>query len=92
MGETSDIVQITVSGNYGGQKLRKIVNNENPALLVPLYGKSPESLVMENGDTLLGRWETLPDDIKPYAVMQLHPGGISGTNNIKKFYENQMNI
>lgn len=54
MGETSDIVQITVSGNYGGQKLRKIVNNENPALLVPLYGKSPESLVMENGDTLLG--------------------------------------
>lgn len=39
MGETSDTVQITVSGNYGGQKLRKIVNNENPALLVPLYGK-----------------------------------------------------
>lgn len=95
VGEMSDTVQITVSGNSGGQKpteLRKIVNNENPALLVPLYGKSPESLVMENGDTLLGRWETLPDDIKPYAVMQLHPGGISGTNNIKKFYENQLNI
>lgn len=26
VGETSDTVQITVSGNYGGQKLRKIVN------------------------------------------------------------------
>ena len=92
VGKLQASVNITIVNEYGTAEPRKVINSENPVLMVPLYAANANSDVMENGDTLLGRWEMIPVDLRENAVMQLHPGSIRGADNIKRFYSRQLDI
>lgn len=56
---------------------RRAVSNEHPLMIIPLYAHGPKYERGEYGfwgdDTLTGKWETVPDDLKPYTVIELHP-------------------
>lgn len=56
---------------------RREVSNEHPLMIIPLYAHGPKYERGEYGfwgdDTLTGKWETVPDDLKPYTVIELHP-------------------
>ena len=84
-----------------GPEKRITVDNENPLLIMPLYGKSydasTDTAVLDWGDTLVGRWNSVPDDLKDNAVIELHLGGKIGLNEgdghtAAAFYENQLKI
>ena len=61
-----------------GEKRRQI-SNTSPLLMIPLYanGEAYSQTDREYGfwgdDTLTGKWESIPDDLKPYTVLELHP-------------------
>ena len=48
-------------------------------MMIPLYanGETYSQSEKEYGfwgdDTLSGKWEEVPDDLKPYTVIELHP-------------------
>lgn len=75
------------------------VNNENPLLIMPLYGKSysESGSTLDWGDDLVSRWKQVPEDLKDNAVIELHLGGKIGLNEsdshtAKAFYEQQLAI
>lgn len=54
--------------------MRLTINNENPLLISSVYGDPEETLWY--GNTLTGVWNQIPDDVKPYSVIELHPGKV----------------
>ncbi|MFD1402563.1 glycoside hydrolase family 98 domain-containing protein [Robinsoniella peoriensis] len=75
------------------------VNNENPLLIMPLYGKSysESGSTLDWGDDLVSRWKQVPEDLKENAVIEIHLGGKIGLNEsdshtAKAFYEQQLAI
>lgn len=54
--------------------MRTTINNASPLLLSAVYGNTPDSLWW--GNTLEGAWAAVPDDIKPYAAIELHPAKV----------------
>ncbi|MDS2370270.1 glycoside hydrolase family 98 domain-containing protein, partial [Streptococcus pneumoniae] len=43
------------------------------------------------GDTLTGKWENIPDDLKPYTVIQLHPDDLPKRDGAARdFYEHML--
>lgn len=46
---------------------------------------------MQWDDTLVGRWESLPDDIKDNVVILIHASQIAN-GSLKAFYEQQLEI
>ena len=110
-GTTNHVVELQVLGvNLNsddeesvepGPEKRIKINNENPLLIMPLYGKSydanTDTAVLDWGDTLVGRWNAVPDDLKNNAVIELHLGGKIGLNEedghtAAAFYENQLKV
>ncbi len=80
-------------------ELRKVVDNAHPLLMLPVYGKeySPSGSELDWGDTLVGRWRQVPDDLKPFAAIELHAGGRIGvgeydSRTVKLFYQQQLEI
>lgn len=69
------------------------ISNTKPLLIVPLYGQSYQELAstMQWNDTLLGRWNSIPADMKENVVMLLHASNIPH-NSLKAFYEQQLEI
>lgn len=78
----------------GGKRIQ--IDNDHPLLIIPVYGKdyNPVESTFQWEDTLLGRWESIPDDVKPYTVMEIHAGSIGMGNEaeMKAFYTQQMEI
>lgn len=54
--------------------MRMQIDNNNPLLISALYGDPDDKLWY--GNTLTGAWDLIPDDVKPYSVLELHPGKI----------------
>lgn len=76
------------------EKRRKI-SNENPLLMMPLYAHGPEyekgNYKFWGDDTLVGKWESISDDIKPYTAIQLHPDDLpKNSKSAKDFYEHYL--
>ena len=74
---------------------RREISNEHPLMIIPLYAHGPKYERGEYGfwgdDTLTGKWETVPDDLKPYTVIELHPDDLpkrEGT--ASDFYEHYL--
>lgn len=63
-----------VSGNSSNANMRMVIDNEHPLLISALYGDPEETLWY--GNSLVGAWNQIPDDVKPYSVMELHPGKV----------------
>ena len=64
----------TVGEEAQSVPLRTTINNGSPLLLSAVYGNTPESLWW--GNTLEGAWSAVPDDVKPYAAIELHPAKV----------------
>ncbi|HEU3063953.1 TPA: hypothetical protein VVE28_001947, partial [Streptococcus pneumoniae] len=56
-------------------QMRTTINNESPLLLSPLYGNDNGNGLWW-GNTLKGAWEAIPEDVKPYAAIELHPAKV----------------
>nr|WP_306792689.1 glycoside hydrolase family 98 domain-containing protein [Collinsella urealyticum] len=54
--------------------MRTTINNESPLLLSAVYGDSTDGLWW--GNTLEGAWRAIPDDVKPYSAIELHPAKV----------------
>lgn len=69
------IFGITISAKAEGtQQMRMRVDNEHPLLISSVYGDPNETLWY--GNSLTGVWNQIPDDVKPYSVIELHPGKV----------------
>lgn len=71
---------------------RREVSNEQPLLMMPLYAHGPKYEAGEyafwGDDTLIEKWEGIPDELKPYSVMELHPDDLpKNTESAADFYE-----
>lgn len=80
---------------------RLTVDNKHPLLIMPLYGKSynanTDTAELDWGDSLVGRWNAVPEDLKSNAIIELHVGGKIGlhesdAHSAKAFYENQLKV
>ncbi|XCB29806.1 glycoside hydrolase family 98 domain-containing protein [Arcanobacterium hippocoleae] len=82
---------------------RITVDNEHPLLIIPVYVEhySAAETKMDWENTLEGMWNNVPDDVKPYALMEIHCGSKFGTasgwqgnkpEELKDFYEQQLKI
>ena len=74
---------------------RREINNEHPLLMMPLYANGEEfnqgKYTFWGGDTLTGKWENIPDDLKPYTVIQLHPDDLPKRDGAARdFYEHML--
>ena len=97
---TKDIEVKVKEATAGSNKL--VINNENPLLIIPVYGRAydPNGSTLDWGDTLVGRWNSIPEDLREHAVLELHVGGIIGCkdeytgdpNVCKDFYVQQLDI
>ncbi|MBU9728837.1 glycoside hydrolase family 98 domain-containing protein [Diplocloster modestus] len=54
--------------------MRMTIDNSHPLLISAVYGDPTDTLWY--GNTLTGAWNAIPDDVKPYSVIELHPGKI----------------
>lgn len=76
---------------------RREISNEQPLLMMPLYAHGPK---YENGDyafwgddTFIEKWESIPDELKPYTVMELHPDDLpKDETSAEDFYEHYLEI
>ena len=86
---------------------RREVSNKKPLMIIPLYAKGTvykqEQPKYEfwGDDTLVEKWEAVPDDLKPYTVIELHPDDLPNAgddpynqraNAAKDFYEHFLEI
>ncbi|MBF0787306.1 discoidin domain-containing protein [Streptococcus sp. 19428wC2_LYSM12] len=55
--------------------MRTTINSHSPLLLSPLYGND-EGNGFWWGNTLKGAWDAIPEDVKPYAAIELHPAKV----------------
>ncbi|MDB2091866.1 MULTISPECIES: glycoside hydrolase family 98 domain-containing protein [Clostridium] len=55
-------------------EMRTKISNDSPLLIEPVYGDTENSLWW--GNTLKGAWDAIPDDVKPYAAIELHPAKV----------------
>lgn len=62
---------------------RMEVSNEHPLLMLPLYAHGPRYSEPERkysfwgDDTLIGKWQSVPEELKPYTIVQLHPDDLA---------------
>ena len=84
-------VDITVTDGTLPAK-RITISNEEPLLIVPVYGQEYKASGsdLQWGDTLLGRWNSIPADIKDNVVMEIHCMRAGGQ--AKAFYTQQLEI
>lgn len=77
---------------------RREISNEKPLMIIPLYANGP--LYEQNGeygfwgdDTLVGKWQSVPDDLKPYTVIELHPDDLpKREGSAADFYEHFLQL
>lgn len=62
-------------------------------MMIPLYANGKLILNLKRSmvlgdDTLSGKWEEVPDDLKPYTVIELHPDDLPKRDGaVQDFYE-----
>lgn len=93
--------------NWTPAPMRREVSNEKPLMIIPLYAKGTvykqEQPKYEfwGDDTLVEKWEAVPDDLKPYTVIELHPDDLPNLSEdpynqretaAKDFYEHFLEI
>lgn len=73
---------------------RREISNTSPLMMIPLYanGETYSQSEKEYGfwgdDTLSEKWEEVPDDLKPYTVIELHPDDLPKRDGaVQDFYE-----
>lgn len=73
---------------------RREVSNESPLMIIPLYANGEYYSQDERvygfwgDDTLIGKWEAVPEDLKPYTVIELHPDDLPMEDGVAEdFYE-----
>ncbi|MGY3724519.1 NPCBM/NEW2 domain-containing protein [Granulicatella balaenopterae] len=76
---------------------RREISNESPLMMIPLYanGSAYEQGNYEfwGEDTLYGKWESIPEDIKPYVVIELHPDDLPKRDgSAADFYEHFLKL
>lgn len=101
---TEIVKEIPVQIKSGQLPPKRIsISNEDPLLIVPVYGQvyKESGSELSWGETLLGRWSQIPEDIRSNVVVEIHLGGFIGlgTNgnstdreDAKRFYEQQLDI
>lgn len=79
------------------QPKRMEVSNEHPLLMLPLYAhgpryeKSPREYSFWGDDTMIGKWQSVPEELKEYTVIQLHPDDLPKRNgSLADFYEHYL--
>lgn len=60
----------------GANQLRTNISNDSPLLLSAVYGND-QGTDLWWGNTLEGAWAAIPDDVKPYAAIELHPAKVA---------------
>ena len=75
---------------------RREISNEKPLLMIPLYANGSKyekgDYAFWGDDTLVGKWKEVPDDLKPYTVIQLHPDDLPKRDGVAAdFYEHMLN-
>ena len=80
--------------NWVPAEKRREISNTSPLMIIPLYanGVTYEQQNREYGfwgdDTLIGKWESVPDDLKPYTVIEIHPDDLPKRDGVAAdFYE-----
>lgn len=76
---------------------RREVSNEQPLLMMPLYAHGPKyeegEYAFWGDDTLIEKWELIPDELKPYSVLELHPDDLpKNATSAADFYEHFLEI
>lgn len=73
---------------------RREISNEHPLMIIPLYANGQYYSQDERvygfwgDDTLIRKWEAVPDDLKPYTVIELHPDDLPMQDGVAEdFYE-----
>ena len=97
--DVSDSKEVTIA-DVNLPERRMEVNNENPLLLVHLYGGNVEEgaeipgIPGQGGATLLGTWNMIPDKVKPYTAVQLHPGflGANDSETLRTYFEKNLEL
>ncbi len=100
LGTASKTTQVTVQEPV---EMRITVDNEHPLLIVPLYVDTYQETgsIMSWGNTLTGVWNNIPEDIRPYTLIEIHLGGFVGMgtkgnstdhNDAKLLYAQQLQI
>lgn len=76
------------------QKNRREISNTSPLMMIPYtangetYSQSEKEYGFWGDDTLSGKWEEVPDDLKPYTVIELHPDDLPKRDGaVQDFYE-----
>ena len=82
------------SNSWEPAEKRREISNEFPLMIIPLYANGPYYNQAERvygfwgDDTLIGKWEAVPDDLKPYTVIELHPDDLPMRDGVAEdFYE-----
>lgn len=77
---------------------RREVSNEHPLLMMPLYAHGPKyskdgEYAFWGDDTLIEKWEGIPDELKPFSVIELHPDDLPhNPTSAADFYEHFLEI
>ncbi|WP_449460045.1 glycoside hydrolase family 98 domain-containing protein [Streptococcus suis] len=71
---------------------RREISNQHPLLMMPLYANGQEfekgNYAFWDDDTLVGKWENIDPELKPYTVIQIHPDDLPHRNgSAAQFYE-----
>lgn len=88
--DTSD-----TSDTWEPQPKRMEISNSHPLLMVPLYAhgpkyaKQPREYSFWGDDSLEGKWRSIPKELKPYTVIQLHPDDL-GYDHIRQRYKDKV--
>ena len=79
------------------EEKRREISNQVPLMMIPLYANGEKYAQAERqytfwgDDTLTGKWEEVPDDLKPYTVIELHPDDLPKQNgSAADFYEHYL--
>ncbi|AIG43443.1 TPA: NPCBM/NEW2 domain-containing protein [Streptococcus suis] len=71
---------------------RREISNTSPLLMMPLYANGSEynkgNYSFWGEDTLVGKWENIDPELKPYTVIQVHPDDLPHRAGVAQdFYE-----
>lgn len=71
---------------------RREISNTSPLLMMPLYANGSEytkgNYSFWGEDTLVGKWQNIDPELKPYTVIQVHPDDLPHRVGVaQEFYE-----
>lgn len=90
--DSVDFMELAVYGYEDEQSVqkpiakRKQIDNEHPLMIAAAYSSDTffigqeENVGLQGYNTIAGRWNAIPDDLKPYNVLMMHSNNLGGAN------------